>query len=187
MRFGYFIFHSFFLSRYVEQLALSRAHANVDGLTGAFNARYFYARLKAEQKFALATDKFITLAFFDLDNFKRVNDEKGHAEGDEVLRCFTQIARQSIRTDDCFARLGGDEFVLLLPGAIMTKAQSILAQIKDHAHAEFTERQWAVSVSVGAVTTRRPGISTEKLIAAADKLMYDSKRAGKNRINHQEI
>lgn len=185
MRFGYFILHSFFLSRYVEQLAINREYANTDTLTGARNSRYLRIRLTKEMESASAGN--LTLAYIDLDNFKQVNDQYSHAEGDIVLRSFVDLVTARIRETDFLARIGGDEFVLVMPGCDTESSRNAIEVIIANARKLFLEKGWPISLSIGAVTTRTRTISSEDLIASADHLMYDAKKQGKNLYLQREI
>lgn len=184
MRFGYFVLHAFFLSRYVRQVALKKRLAETDALTGAFNLRFFRDYAATLTTGAMGADSVVTVALFDLDNFKTVNDVYGHHAGDKVLVAFANSAKHCSSPGDHFFRIGGDEFALVLCGRDYAQHKRILENIAATASEKFREFQYPVSVSVGAMTVRSPR-DIEKLRQHADELLYEAKRAGKNKIIHQ--
>lgn len=120
----------------------------------------------------------ISLVFFDLDNFKSINDDYGHKEGDRALRRFAELLQQSCRHSDLYARLGGDEFALLLTNtsessaiSFVSKFQKILLQFNDQSSLPY---QINVSCGVTSVDTTDT-ITLEKMLAAGDKKMYQAK------------
>jgi diguanylate cyclase (GGDEF)-like protein len=124
----------------------------------------------------------ITLAYFDLDDFKRVNDEAGHGEGDRVLRLVASTITESIRRTDSLARLGGDEFALLISGADRITAEGVISKLRTALHKAFVHERLAVTCSIGCVTFQAPLPSAEDAIRAADSLMYAVKNRGKNAV-----
>jgi diguanylate cyclase (GGDEF)-like protein len=107
----------------------------------------------------------LTLAYIDLDNFKQVNDRFGHSTGDLLLKLIVEIASQNIRNTDLFGRMGGDEFVLLLPETNYQAARIVLTRVQ-------------------AITFINQPNSSEAMLERVDKLMYQVKNSGKNRIEH---
>jgi diguanylate cyclase (GGDEF)-like protein len=167
------------LRRIVERQAL------VDGLTGIANRRQCEDALVAEIARAERLDSTLTLVLADLDDFKAVNDAHGHAVGDDVLRTFADVLRSTVRDTDLAGRWGGEEFLLLLPGADAVGA----AQLADRVREAFAERSSigrdgeivTVTCSFG-VAQYRPGDTQRELFGAADRALYQAKRAGKNRV-----
>jgi diguanylate cyclase (GGDEF)-like protein len=155
--------------------------ASTDDLTGAMNRRgfVFAARLlidKFEQK-----REPVSVLVFDLDHFKRINDNHGHATGDEALRKFAAVARANLRGSDILGRFGGEEFVAILPGSISDAA---VAAERVRAAFESAGRVVAnqvvdLTVSVG-VASGEYGADVMALIAAADKALYKAKYNGRN-------
>jgi diguanylate cyclase (GGDEF)-like protein len=138
--------------------------------------------LEAER--ARRASRPLTLAYFDLDNFKQLNDQFGHAVGDEALRCFVQTLQVHLRIADLLARLGGDEFALLLPETGAEGAVALLSRLQEHLAREMERKGWPVTLSVGAVTFQRPLEDVDLMIQRVDALMYAAKRKGKGRIEH---
>lgn len=171
--------------------ALRRAHkqlnrlANTDGLTGLLNRRAFLAELEKRLPRHLRNKLRGTLIYFDLDNFKKVNDVHGHQAGDEVLKAVAEAARRMLRAVDLASRIGGDEFLLWLEESDRAAAESIAARLHDSVRE--IDRQYGVEgfplgYSIGIVFSRLDGPeSTESLIARADEAMYTAKKGGKGR------
>jgi diguanylate cyclase (GGDEF)-like protein len=168
--------------------ALARAEqlARTDYLTGVANARYFFELATAELDRARRYERPVTLAYLDVDNFKRVNDGLGHGVGDTLLRVVAETIRGRIRKSDIIARLGGDEFALLLPEAGYEAAQTAVHKLRAALLEVMHNRDWPVTFSMGVVTCIGPPDATlDELIKAADRLMYAVKRGGKNTIRHE--
>lgn len=186
VRGGIFLTVAYLMAALQARLVLEQRMARVDALTGLPNWRAFLEA--SEREFArnrrLGTP--ITLAYLDMDDFKYVNDTRGHAAGNELLHDLAQGLRAALRITDVVARVGGDEFVLLLPESDMAGARIALEKVRHHL-APLLER-WGVGFSVGAVT-RLPGSSfdREALIRAADDVMYEVKASGKNTVRQIEL
>lgn len=161
-----------------DALAEQRRHATVDPLTGAMNRRAFTMIAERERLRSLRDGTPLTLAYFDLDDFKTVNDTHGHSAGDEVLTSFAQAVEAAIRGTDLFARLGGDEFVLLLPDTDARRAIVVVDRVRrllaDTCHIDGRP----LTTSVGVATYRFPPTTVDAMLAGADTLMYDAKRRG---------
>ena len=167
------------LHRIVERQAL------VDGLTGVANRRRCSEALSAEVARAARHGTALSLVLADLDDFKIVNDDHGHAAGDMVLREFADVLRSTLRETDLAGRWGGEEFLLLLPGTDAAGA----AQLAERVRAAFAERPilasdgapLGVTCSFG-VAQHRPGEDEDELTGAADRALYRAKAQGKNRV-----
>jgi diguanylate cyclase (GGDEF)-like protein len=182
VRLGFFIIVALALSRLRDQTARERRYAWTDALTGLANSRAFYASLDREVERARRTERALTVAYLDLDNFKTVNDERGHLEGDQLLRTCAAALATNLRAIDTAARLGGDEFALVLPETGSEAAELLLERIRLALLREMQahERPWRVTVSIGAVTVLGNPSSAEELVRAADHAMYRVKNGGKN-------
>ena len=115
IRFGTLALMSSLVSRLRISIVRERLLARTDALTGAANGRTFYETAEAEAERSRRSERPLTLAYFDLDNFKQLNDRRGHVAGDEALRSVVHTIQLHLRNADVLARLGGDEFALLLP------------------------------------------------------------------------
>lgn len=160
--------------------------AKTDSLTGLANRRGFMERGEALSSTASRYDEALAAAMFDLDRFKNVNDEWGHAMGDEVLRAFAAILLRDLRGADQAGRIGGEEFALLLPRTEIGGARIVCERIrKDFAKQVFSNGRgetFSATVSVG-IAAANPGRrrSLEALLEAADSALYKAKAAGRNR------
>lgn len=148
--------------------------AREDALTGLLNRRGFEARVPRALGGAVLK--------IDLDRFKRVNDDHGHATGDAVLRHAARVILASVRGDDVVARLGGEEFLAFLPGAGMNEAHRIAERIRAAIVAEVRAAGTAVTASIG-VAPRAPGEPVQVALARADDAVYASKAGGRNRVS----
>jgi diguanylate cyclase (GGDEF)-like protein len=157
--------------------------ARTDPLTGAANSRLFIEFLTLECARQRRYHHPLSVAFLDCDNFKRVNDLYGHAVGDELLRKIAVAISQSLREVDVVARLGGDEFGILLPESDQKAASTVLRKLRNGL--KSVGEQYNVTFSVGVVTYLRPAETVDQMLHAADKAMYEAKRAGKNTSRHK--
>ncbi len=157
--------------------------ANTDGLTGLNNHRAFQERLGVDFERSARYHTPLSLLLLDVDKFKQYNDTYGHPAGDGVLRQVAQILQATARGVDLVARYGGEEFVLILPEAdtegALGAAERVRAAI---ANAEWPDRP--VTVSVGVATMTLNTSTQAALIEQADKALYASKTAGRNRVTH---
>jgi diguanylate cyclase (GGDEF)-like protein len=167
------------------EFARQREHylATHDSLTGLPNRPQFYERLSENLAFAERYDQLLAVLFLDLDQFKAVNDEHGHALGDLLLRAAASRMRSCVRGSDTVARLGGDEFTVLLnniarPGDAGHVAENIIACLA--AQFVFDRRELSVASSVGISIFPNDGTDPEVLIRNADAAMYSAKEQGPN-------
>lgn len=161
-----------------DSLIEQRRRAMSDPLTGALNRRSFQLIADRERLRAGRTGSAVTLAYFDLDEFKDVNDRLGHEAGDRLLRVFAAAVRAGIRGTDVLCRMGGDEFVLLLPDTDAREAVIVVDRVR-HILAECCESEAVpVTASVGISTFRFPPATVDAMIAGADELMYRAKSRG---------
>ena len=156
----------------------------VDGLTGAYNMRYFHEQLESELARAHRYDRPHALVMIDIDHFKRVNDEHGHLVGDRVLERVAKLVQDRLRPSDVFARYGGEEFVILLPETDLTGAQTFADQIRKklaQGPLEAGATTVAVTASFG-VAEREAGAGATTLLTHADACLYEAKAAGRNTV-----
>jgi two-component system cell cycle response regulator len=160
--------------------------ANTDALTKIYNKRYLMDVLEVEFKRAKALHTDFSVLFFDLDHFKKVNDNYGHDAGDMVLREFAALVRTNhIRPKDVFARYGGEEFVVLLGNtgakAALEIGERIRGAIETHPFIYETKRL-AVTTSMGIAELKTGIESAATLLKHADQALYAAKNSGRNRI-----
>jgi diguanylate cyclase (GGDEF)-like protein len=160
--------------------------ATYDDLTGLKTRRAFFAGSEAIHQLSLRNKSGYCLMVIDLDHFKRINDNFGHAGGDKVLAAFGQIANQLLRKSDVLGRLGGEEFCFLLPEMSLTKAEMLAirlqAKIKD-TRINHNGRDIRFSASIG-ISAHHHGIECKlsEIINQADEALYCAKNNGRNRI-----
>ena len=165
-----------------EALNTIKVLATIDELTSLMNRRYMNEVLKVEERrhhYAANT----CIALLDIDHFKRINDIYGHGVGDEVLRCFSAIARNSLRANDVLARWGGEEFLLLLPDTRTCDARAVLERMAECVRSTIMPGLGADRISFSAgLVTRRVGELCADAIGRADNALYAAKDAGRDRI-----
>ncbi len=155
---------------------LLKEMAERDSLTNLYNRRVFFEHLSREVKRASRYDKVFSLIMFDIDNFKLINDTKGHHVGDDVLRTIAQIIESKIRTIDLGVRYGGEEFVVLLPETPQKGAVEIAERLR-----AAVDESGLCTISVG-VAEFNGKLTSEDLVKKADECLYMAKNAGKNQV-----
>ncbi len=170
--------------RLEEALEQVNRLAVLDELTGAYNRRYLLEVMAKQKALADRGNYSFSICFFDLDHFKKINDDLGHAAGDEVLKRVSAITQRIIRDSDYLSRYGGEEFVLVLVATIADMAEIVAERIRATFEGErFREidPNLRVTISVG-VTEFRRNESLDATLARADEAMYEAKRKGRNTI-----
>lgn len=157
-----------------------------DDLTKAFNKKYFMDRVESEFAYALRHHIPLTLVAFDLDHFKSVNDTYGHLAGDHVLSEVSEIILASIRVEDVFARVGGEEFSVICRGTDGHQGRIVAERLRSGvANKQFVYdgKVIPVTISVGMASVPNTGMKDAiEFIAAADQVLYEAKRSGRNRV-----
>lgn len=159
----------------------------IDGLTQAYNKRFFLEALERELNRAVRYDRALSLVMFDIDHFKGINDTHGHLAGDYVLRELAQIVRENIRREDIFARYGGEEFSLILPEIESESAYQVCEKLRQKIEAFpfiFADKRIAITSSFGIRTAYKepPDLRVADFIQDADELLYRAKDSGRNRV-----
>jgi len=180
VRLGFFLIVTLLLASLRRHLANEQRLARTDPLTGVMNARAFTERLARDLALCDRTRSPLTLAYVDLDDFKQVNDRYGHTGGDELLRTIGRTLRGGTRRTDTVARLGGDEFAMILPGADLDGASHLVAELRQLVDNSQAQDGPSTTCSIGAVVFNELPGSADGAIAAADGLMYEAKKSGKN-------
>ncbi len=170
------------LSQEREQLL-----SHTDALTCLFNRQAFLEAAEREVARCRRWHKPLAIAYFDCDNFKTINDTRGHAVGDDLLRLIAHVATRHVRATDVIARLGGDEFACLLPETATAEAEQVIRRMKEALDAAVAVRHWPVSFSIGLVIFATPPEEVDRLIGAADELMYRVKHGQKNAVLVEEV
>ncbi len=171
------------LDRLVRMLA---EQANVDGLTALGNRKCFDRRWAQEVSENQRYGHPLSLAMFDLDHFKSVNDTFGHPAGDAVLQEFARVIAANCRGTDIPCRFGGEEFVLILPHTAPADAQMVVDRIRTTLEAKVwakhPERTITVSIGVAGAPAGSGPVTAEQWIAMGDKALYAAKHGGRNRV-----
>ena len=155
----------------------------IDGLTGIYNKRYFLEALDREMSRSQRYERHLSILMFDIDYFKRVNDNFGHLAGDYVLQTIANLVSSRSRREEIFSRYGGEEFVIVLPetpreGALEL-AEQLRRKIADYTFI-FESEEIPVTVSIGVSSMRGEMISSTELVKRADEKLYLAKSEGRN-------
>ncbi len=164
-----------------ELLRMSRS----DPLTGAANRRAFMEHLAEEFIRAKRYSHPLTVMMLDLDHFKQINDQYGHAAGDEALKGFVAAVTPELRSTDCLARMGGEEFALLLPETAMDAAHRLAERLRGAVAAlSFNSENdtFSITVSIGLASLQETDSSPDHILNYADKALYVAKSEGRNRV-----
>ena len=174
--------------------------STIDDLTGLYNRRFFFPEATAELARSLRYGHSMALVVLDLDHFKAVNDDHGHAAGDQVLGDVAAYFQGQMREGDILARMGGEEFVMLLPNTGAAGARALAERLRQDLRGfVWTDADgdtFGISVSIG-ITDLQPGAATanrdtqralDRLLAEADRAVYACKSGGRDRIAvHAEL
>lgn len=155
--------------------------ATTDALTGIYNRRYFDIQLREFVARAERYQEPLCLLMFDIDHFKRINDEHGHDVGDQILRQVVEIISTHKRQVDVFARWGGEEFVMLLPKTESDKGTTLAERLRQQIESHSFSDHIHLTISIG-VAPHRPGDSIDTLIKRADEALYAAKTGGRNQV-----
>jgi diguanylate cyclase (GGDEF)-like protein len=180
VRLAFFALVVFILAALKRALGEEARLARVDSLTHVPNVRRFREQAEFELRRAERTGGPMSVAMFDVDNLKEVNDHHGHSAGDALLVAVARAWMHELRSTDLIARMGGDEFAVLLPDTSTEAVLVALQKGREAALAAIGEGGWPASLSIGAVTCVGGVGDVESLLRQADKLMYDVKTAGKD-------
>ncbi len=159
--------------------------AHYDSLTGIYNRGTFLAECEREVSRSARGGAAFSLAIFDIDRFKQVNDRYGHPAGDQVLRAFADVLRTGIRKHDTVGRYGGEEFALLMPQTGKDTALRVAERIRralESRGVSVDVGRIEVTVSAGVATYGADGEDWDTLLSVADTALYEAKDAGRNRV-----
>jgi diguanylate cyclase (GGDEF)-like protein len=158
----------------------------LDGLTGVHNKRYFLEFLERELSASQRHGQPLSLVMFDIDHFKRINDERGHLAGDAVLKTLAARIKPRIRREDLIARYGGEEFVCVLNGTDVQGARTFAEDLRARVAGEpfeFDGERFQVTISLGVACVHgERGVAIEALVQRADAKLYAAKNGGRNRV-----
>jgi len=169
------------LSEALERISHLATH---DELTGLVNRRHMTELIGMELQRCERAGRPLVLALLDLDHFKAINDNEGHAAGDQVLQAFARTVQATVRKTDRLARWGGEEFVLMLYDSDAANALGLLERVRANVQAMALAcggRSLRVTVSIG-VALSRPGEPMDRVLERADIALYAAKSQGRNRV-----
>lgn len=169
---------------HIEQLT---EFANIDGLTGLYNHRFFHQHLKQVTEQCLAEKRNLSLLLLDIDYFKSFNDMYGHQKGDELLREMAQLIKENLRSNDVFCRYGGDEFCIILPDTGKDTAFEVAQRLRDNvSHRELFGQEYMpdgnLTISIGVSSLDSDIDTYTTLIDNADSALYRAKFLRRNRV-----
>jgi diguanylate cyclase (GGDEF)-like protein len=157
----------------------------VDALTQTYNRRYFDEALEREHNRGRRYKRDLSLIVFDIDHFKRINDEHGHVAGDQVLAQLAIAVKQRLRAQDIFARIGGEEFAVLLPEVPLAGARAVADKIRrivEGVVVPYGPLELQATVSCGVAMLDEKEDSPQALLKQADLRLYEAKNGGRNRV-----
>jgi diguanylate cyclase (GGDEF)-like protein len=164
------------LGRVLQRLT---QQAQTDALTGTANRRGLMHQIAGLHARAQQGGSGYVVLMVDIDHFKAINDQHGHAEGDKVLKRVAQSLRENLRPEDVVARWGGEEFCVLLPRVALAEAQALAERVTEQIAASGTPR---VTVSIGMAEVHAVSEEPDGVIRRADGALYQAKQAGRNRV-----
>lgn len=157
-----------------------------DPLTRVLNARAFSDRLTQELNRNRRYRHPVSLLYLDLDNFKSLNDSRGHQTGDTVLRLVADAMRLAVRETDIVGRMGGDEFAVLMPETDGALADTVARRLNEGIKTAFPAAP-VVSASIGIVSFDDTTATADDVLRRADQAMYEAKRSGKDQVVHSSL
>ena len=187
IRLGFFIVVATLLSVLRRAIDHERVLARTDYLTGVKNARSFYEQAAIELNRAQRHHRPLSIAYIDVDDFKKLNDRFGHHAGDSALHAIGIALVRSMRPSDVIGRMGGDEFAILLPDTGVKKSVSVAKRLHKFLTTELRGNGWPLTLSMGVVTCTTAPLKITPLMKEVDALMYEVKRSGKNRVKHKTM
>ncbi|WP_223806999.1 diguanylate cyclase [Marichromatium sp. AB31] len=158
-----------------------RAASFTDGLTGLYNRRYLFSMLGKEVDMFHRYHQPLSIFLFDLDDFKKINDQYGHPVGDEVLVRVAEELRQCVREVDVIGRYGGEEFMVILPHAHLSAAREVAERIRVQVSA-LGWPQAGLRVTISGGVCEFNGVSVDAFVKLADDSLYRAKKAGKDQV-----
>jgi diguanylate cyclase (GGDEF)-like protein len=175
------------LSALKDAYDLEHRLVRTDALTGITNWRSFQAVLAAEIARAQRYPYPITLAYLDIDDLKQVNDQRGHHQGDALLKDVAQTLNKDIRSTDVAARIGSDEFIIMMPHTNRSQAEQVWPRILQDLLLLIESPPLPVGFSIGVITFEYPSTTVDDMVSVADSVMYQAKQNGKNQIVYQVL
>lgn len=183
---GVYFFIIYLLSRLKKSLEIERKIARTDYLTGAANRKAFSEKLEIELYRSNRNNSSLAIAYFDIDNFKSINDHFGHKTGDDLLVKTAAVVTRNIRKIDLLARIGGDEFIILFPDTNYDQSKITVEKLKNKISAIMKLNKWPSSISAGVGIFYNGNYKVDYIINQVDGLMYQVKTGTKDGIIFKE-
>jgi diguanylate cyclase (GGDEF)-like protein len=180
LRLGIFIFFVFLLDSLKNKVMKLADLAHEDPNTGILNARGFYETGRQLLEKSQGQGFPVALAYLDLDDFKQVNDSRGHLEGDRFLKLVAHTLSTGFSKNITAGRLGGDEFALFIFGLMTPQIDQFFQKLRSNLNSRIQSEGFSVTFSIGVTIHVEPPTDLEALVHEADSLMYEAKRSGKN-------
>lgn len=174
----------------VAHLQRMEVRASTDSLTGINNRAYFLELASQELARSKRFTRPTSVLMLDVDHFKKINDERGHAAGDAALRCLAKAIEGELRAVDILGRLGGEEFGALIAEADQEKALQIgerICKAVESTVVVYDGCPFKVTISVGIAASSKSLTALETLLIAADHALYLAKQKGRNRMEHSDL
>jgi len=186
-RLGFFASISVLLSALLRAYEREQNLARTDDITQLANSRAFLETASVEVDRAQRYHHSLSIAYIDIDNFKRINDQFGHLAGDDVLRAVASTLTSNLRSSDLVGRLGGDEFGILFPETDLEAAKVISQKLIENLRTLVKKNNWPISFSIGIASCTDPDCDASAILSRADSLMYGVKISGKDGIKLESI
>lgn len=164
---------------------LAEEHASKDELTNLYNRRAFFEQGKQLFKQARRYPQSISVMMIDIDHFKNINDNYGHAVGDNVLKAIGLLLQNTVREADILARIGGEEFAVILPQTGVEEASKLAERIRQRTEAEIIQHdtlQIKITASFGIASCMAEGVDLDRMLTKADDALYIAKKKGRNQV-----
>lgn len=187
VRLGFFLLTAYLLAKIKMHYLREQSLATIDDLSGLYNARAFKEFTSKSLNLTRRHPHPFVLAYIDLDNFKQLNDNLGHSEGDRALRMVGEVLRQCTRSSDIVGRLGGDEFAVAMPETDIAAAEVAFQKIRQELKIHAEQAHWPIDFSVGVAIFVDVPPGYDEAIRIADQLMYGVKSKGKGQLLLEEI
>jgi diguanylate cyclase (GGDEF)-like protein len=184
---GFFLVVTYILAELKDAMLKEKKMARTDYLTGADNVGSFTEMVNDEIRHAERYGHPFSVVYFDLDDFKNINNTLGRSTGDELLRRVVKSLKSATRKNDIVARLGGDEFAILMPEMTCEHADAAVAKMHGNLLKTMLAYNWPVTFSIGVVTFVTPPESVDALMSRVDAVMHGLKLGGKNEIRHEVV
>ena len=181
---GIFCVLTTMLFRIRQLLETESSLARTDPLTGAMNLRSFSELVEYETLILQREFSPFSIAYFDIDNMKQVNDQYGHRKGDELLKAVVKCLAQNLRKTDIIARIGGDEFTIFYPATDQKAVKVVTQKVMQDINELSKSNNWPTTISMGVVTCTNGACGLDEMLENADKLMYEVKNGGKNDVHY---